>query len=71
MLCVEGWNSICTVYHQCVAPNRFCTLEYIRDSYPFVLQVLMWKHSGSVVECLIRDRGATGLSLTGVTALCP
>ena len=27
--------------------------------------------SGSVVECLTRDRGATGLSLTGVTALCP
>ena len=28
-----------------------------------------WKLSGSVVECLIRDRGAAGLSLTGVTAL--
>ena len=25
--------------------------------------------SGSVVECLTRDRGATGSSLTGVTAL--
>ena len=28
-------------------------------------------HSGSVVECLTRDRGAAGLSCTGVTALCP
>ena len=25
----------------------------------------------AVVECLTRDRGAAGLSLTGVTALCP
>ena len=27
--------------------------------------------SGSVVECLTRDRGVAGLSLTGVTTLCP
>ena len=30
-----------------------------------------WEHSGSVVECLTQDRGAAGLSLTSVTALCP
>ena len=29
------------------------------------------ERSGSVVECLTRDRGAPGSSLTGVTALCP
>ena len=29
------------------------------------------EHSGSVVECLTRDRRAAGSSLTGVTALCP
>ena len=29
------------------------------------------ERSGSVVECLIRDRGAGGSSLLGVTALCP
>ena len=29
-----------------------------------------WERSGSVVECL-RDRGAAGSSLTGVTSLCP
>ena len=27
------------------------------------------ERSGSVVECLTRDRGAAGLNLTGVTAL--
>ena len=27
--------------------------------------------NGSVVECLTRDRGAAGWSLTSVTALCP
>ena len=30
-----------------------------------------WERSGSVVECLTRDRGAAGSSLIGVTALCP
>ena len=29
------------------------------------------ERSGSAVECLTRDRGVTGSSLTGVTALCP
>ena len=29
------------------------------------------ERSGSVVECLTQDQGAAGLSLTGVTALCP
>ena len=32
---------------------------------------LLWERSGSLVECLTRDRGASGSSLTGVTALCP
>ena len=30
-----------------------------------------WERSGSVVECLTRDRGASGSSLTGISALCP
>ena len=29
----------------------------------------IWERSGSVVECLTRDRRAAGSSLTGVTAL--
>ena len=32
---------------------------------------LIWERSGSVVECLTRDRGAAGSSLTCVTVLCP
>ena len=30
-----------------------------------------WERSGSVVECLTRDRGAAVSSLTGVTVLYP
>ena len=33
------------------------------------LNMLLWEGSGSVVECLTRDRGAAGSSLTGVTEL--
>ena len=33
------------------------------------LQVKLWEHSGSVIECLSRDRGVAGSSLTGVTSL--
>ena len=33
--------------------------------------IFVWTRSGTVVECLTRDGGAAGLSLTGVTALCP
>ena len=29
------------------------------------------EHNGAVVECLTRDRGAVGSSLTGITMLCP
>ena len=32
-------------------------------------QLLLRERSGSVVECLTRDRGAGGSSLNGVTAL--
>ena len=51
-----------------------------RKNYNFVIlyATLLWtsqhsprERSGSVVECLTRDRRATGSSLTGVTALCP
>ena len=44
---------------------------------PFIFQnifqfsPLRWERSGSVVECLTRDRRAAGSSLTGVTVLCP
>ena len=34
-----------------------------------ILHMNGWERSGSVVECLTRDGGAAGSSLTGVTAL--
>ena len=36
-----------------------------------LLQIVYRERSGSVVECLTRDWGTAGSSLTGVTALCP
>ena len=41
--------------------------------HPLISQVYCLKPEGegSVVEYLTRDRGAAGLSLTGVTVLCP
>ena len=37
-----------------------------------ILQTMLkLEHSGSAVECLTRDRGTAGSSLTGVTVLCP
>ena len=44
-------------------PAFMCSLGFNFD------HVLCWERSDSVVECLTRDRGATGSSLTGVTAL--
>ena len=37
----------------------------------YILRYSDREHSGSVVECLTRDWGAAGLSLTSATALCP
>ena len=42
-----------------------------RDVENIGIHPLFRERSGSVVECLTRDRGAAGLSLTGLTALCP
>ena len=36
-----------------------------------VIHLINREHKGSVVECLTRDQGAAGSSLTGVTSLCP
>ena len=43
---------------------------------PINLNICFWcskesSQGSSVVECLTRDRGAAGSSLTGVTVLCP
>ena len=39
--------------------------------YMFWVLKKLIEHTGSVVECLTRDRGAAGSSLTSVTVLCP
>ena len=44
-------------------PFTFCCI--------FTTMDWLWERSSSVVECLTQDRRAAGLSLTGVTALCP
>ena len=55
-------------------PDRTALLETVSVSNDYYIdkQIPPWyrEHSGSVVECLTRDRGAGGLSLTGVTGLC-
>ena len=45
-------------------PSRHC-LGRIKTKVYFI----PWERSGSVVECLTRDREAAGSSITGVTAL--
>ena len=35
----------------------------------FTVNAQFWERSGSMVECLTRDREAAGSSLTGITAL--
>ena len=46
-------------------------LSHFDFIYFFTLTSLIQEPSGSVVECLTRDRGAACSSLTGVTVLCP
>ena len=63
--------------------ERSCIIEFIkqvgeRDNLHHMLSRFRdefdkfsnWEHSDSVVECLTRDRRATGSSLTYLTALC-
>ena len=40
-----------------------------KEAFNENLPTIMREHSSSVVECLTRDRGAAGSSLTGVTEL--
>ena len=41
-----------------------------QDFFTFSQYNVLRGRSGSVVECLTRDRRAVGSSLTGITALC-
>ena len=62
---IQKWakSSQNAVYHSQILSSTFwCNFHAIRT---------LRERSGSVVECLTRDRRAAGSSLTGVTALCP
>ena len=48
--------------------SAYFTLKYL---FIYPPQRSYRERSGSVVECLTRDKGAAGSSLTGVTVLCP
>ena len=50
-----------------VKKKREISLDDI--SLTTVQYIISWERSGSVVECLTRDRRTAGSSLTGVTAL--
>ena len=52
------------VWYLIVTISDLCTFTYFNK-----VLVTLRERSGSVVECLTRDRGAAGSSLTGVTAL--
>ena len=54
-------------------PNKVTALQEDPSAFASAQsdQSLHWERSGSVVECLTRDRDAAVLSLTGITALCP
>ena len=52
--------------------NNFCRLMFfLLQNLSYRNAISVWGHSGSVVECLTRDLGAAGSSLTSVTVLCP
>ena len=48
---------------------RYCVVSLSKAFYPLLSTGLFRERSGSVVECLTRDRRVAGSSLTGVTAL--
>ena len=54
-------------YHLLVITYYLLLITY----YLLLITYHIKERSGSLVECLTRDRGAAGLSLTGVTTLCP
>ena len=53
----------------CRSGHRQSLCSIVRWLYRYL--TFQRERSGSVVQCLTRDRGAAGSSLTGVTALCP
>ena len=56
------------IFDDCLILYIFCGISSGSTLFTKV-SVSIWERSGSVVECLTRDREAAGSSLTGVTAL--
>ena len=59
--------------HSSLTPSNHINCAHswtLKVNVPLGSQTLNRERSGLVVECLTRDRGAAGSSLTGVTALC-
>ena len=65
--CDKELSKINTFFFGMLYALKFQTLL----SFFFSNKMLVRERSGSVVECLTRDPGAVGLSITSVTALCP
>ena len=63
--------------HKTMQLRSYCTSMHVHDVHCEIFDVTSIKgaiivfreHSGSVVECVTRDRETAGSSLTGVTAL--
>ena len=60
-------ESVCSMWRLKMSPEFVSFFDVTLICMPFTN--VRWECSGSVVECLTRDRGAGGSSLTGVTAL--
>ena len=61
---------VCFIHciYSCLLQTRFIRKHF---KHIVLLQYRHRDHSGSVVECLNRDLGVSGSSLTSVTVLCP
>ena len=65
----DGVRGLNVLIQPLVRPKACCCQN---TKWIFQSLALMYREQrGSVVECLTRDRGAAGSSLTCVTVLCP
>ena len=68
----KPWDNITFASHLNLDTNCFDTLIAFLIFFPKKLilkQLISGERSGSVVECLTRDRRVVGSSLTGITVL--
>ena len=65
---VKMWENLSRVSHKTLPA---CSATENSLNWNFACSKFWVEHSGSVVECLTRDRGVVGSSLTVDTTLCP